>query len=108
MAFEMQNMLLLFTRIMFNYFFAQAFVQIKILIFGGLGRFRCQWIKSDFTTSSFFFLLDTDNSKFNQQKDAELKNDSIELKGLLPTGNSAMLEDEDEELEYELNVQGQR
>ncbi|XP_078367610.1 solute carrier family 35 member C2-like [Oculina patagonica] len=50
---------------------------------------------------------DADNSKFNQHKVEELMNGGIELKGLLP-GDSMMPEDEDDDLEFELNVHGPR
>lgn len=55
----------------------------------------------------FFFFSDVDNSKFNQHKVEELMNGGIELKGLLP-GNSMMPEDEEDDLEFELNVHGHR
>ena len=56
---------------------------------------------------TFIFFSDVDNPKFNQHKVEELMNDGIELKGLLPE-NSMMPEDEDDELEFEVNVQSQR
>ena len=48
---------------------------------------------------------DVESSKINEEKMAELKNGSFELKELLP-GNTAASDDEDEE--FELNVHGQR
>ena len=48
---------------------------------------------------------DVERSKINEEKMAELKNGSFELKELLP-GNTAASDDEDEE--FELNVHGQR
>ncbi len=55
----------------------------------------------------FSFFSDADNSKVNQHKVEELMNGGIELKGLLP-GDSMMPEDEDDDLEFELNVHGPR